>query len=85
MGIRELRGSLTSTLRRVESGERIEITRDGKPVAVVAPYAPRELDRLIAEGRATPGRPFEARAPTIEWPLDRSSTEIISEGRKDRS
>ncbi len=84
MGIRELRDSLTSTLRRVERGERIEITRDGKPVAVVAPYATRELDRLIAEGRATPGRSFEPRVPTIEWPLDLSSTEIISEGREDR-
>jgi prevent-host-death family protein len=32
MGIRELRDALTVVLRRVESGERIEVTRDGKPV-----------------------------------------------------
>jgi len=84
MGIRELRDALTVVLRRVESGERIEVTRDGTPVAVIAPYNPRELDRLVAEGRATPGRPFERRVPSLEWPLDRSTTEIVSEGREDR-
>ena len=84
MGIRELRDALTVVLRRVESGERIEVTRDGKPVAVIAPYTPRGIDRLVAEGRATPGRPFESRVPSLEWPLARSTTEIIAEGREDR-
>jgi len=84
MGIRELRDALTVVLRRVESGERIEVTRDGKPVAVIAPYTQRGIDRLIAEGRATAGRPFEPRAPSLEWPLERSTTEIIADGREDR-
>ena len=84
MGIRELRDALTVVLRRVESGERIEVTRDGEPVAVIAPYAPRGIDRLVAEGRATPGRPFEPRVPSLEWPLERTTTEIIAEGREDR-
>jgi prevent-host-death family protein len=84
MGIRELRDTLTTALRRVESGERIEVTRDGIPVAVIAPYAPREIDRLVTEGRAIPGRPFEPREPSLEWPLDRTTTEVIAEGREDR-
>lgn len=84
MGIRELRDSLAAALRRVEAGERIEVTRDGTPVAVIAPYEPRPVDRLVAEGRATRGRPFRPRVPTVMWPLERSSTEIISEGRDDR-
>ena len=84
IGVRELRDSLTAALRRVESGERIEVTRDGTPVAVIAPYEPRPIDRLVAEGRATKGRPFRRRTPTVVWPLERSSTEIISEGREDR-
>ena len=54
------------------------------PVAVIAPYAPRGIDRLVAEGRATLGRPFEPREPSLSWPLDRSTTEIVSEGREDR-
>ena len=84
MGIRELRDALTVVLRRVEGGERIEVTRDGEPVAAIAPYASRVLDRLVAEGRATPGRPFEPREPSLEWPLDRTTTEVIAEGREDR-
>lgn len=84
IGIRELRDSLTAVLRRVERGERVEVTRDGRPVATIVPHEPRGLDRLVAEGRATPGRPFHARVPTVEWPLERSSTEIISEGRENR-
>jgi len=84
MGIRELRDALTIVIRRVESGERIEVTRDGNPVAVIAPYAPRGIDRLVAEGRATTGRPFEPRVPSLEWPLDRPTTEVIAEGREDR-
>ena len=47
--------------------------------------SPRELlDRLVAEGRVTPGRPFEPREPYLEWPLGGSTTEIITEGREDR-
>jgi len=84
MGIRELRDALTVVLRRVEGGERIEVTRDGEPVAVIAPYAPRGIDRLVAEGRATAGRPFEPREPSLEWPLDRTTTDVIAEGREDR-
>ena len=84
MGIRELRDGLTVVLRRVESGERIEVTRDGTPVAVIAPYKPRGIDRLVSEGRATPGRPFHPRVPSLEWPLDRSTTEVVSDGREDR-
>lgn len=79
-----MRDALTVILRRVESGERIEVTRDGKPVAVIAPYTQWGIDRLIAEGRATAGRPFEPRVPSLEWPLERSTTEIIAEGREDR-
>ena len=84
MGIRELRDSLTAALRRVECGERIEVTRDGHPVAVIAPYAGREIDRMIDDGRATRGQPCALSLPSLEWPLDRSTTDIILEGREDR-
>jgi prevent-host-death family protein len=37
MGIRELRDNLTDAIRRVAAGERIEVTRDGVPVALISP------------------------------------------------
>ena len=54
VGIRELRDTLTSTLRRVRNGETLEVTHDGVPVALLAPIPPDPVQRLIAEGAATP-------------------------------
>ena len=56
MGVRELRQNLSKYLRRVEQGERLEVTEHGRPVAVLAPIGAREdpLARLVAAGRATP-------------------------------
>jgi len=59
MGIRELRDTLTSTIRRVRGGETIEVTHDGEPVAVLSPYRRSRLEQLIASGEVTPGRALE--------------------------
>ncbi len=59
VGVRELRQNLSVYLRRIEAGETLEVTEHGRPVARLAPLPPRRmhaLDRLIAEGRAIPGR-----------------------------
>jgi prevent-host-death family protein len=55
VGVRELRQNLSKYLRRVERGERLEVTERGRPVAVLAPIgAPTSaMERLIATGRAT--------------------------------
>ncbi len=56
--MRELRQNLSVYLRRVEAGEVVEVTEHGRPVArlTATPAEPLSvLDRLIAEGRATPG------------------------------
>jgi antitoxin (DNA-binding transcriptional repressor) of toxin-antitoxin stability system len=59
MGIRELRDTLTSTIRRVRAGETIEITHDGIPVALLSPIQQSPLERLIASGQVTlPKRPL---------------------------
>ena len=50
MGIRKLRDTLTSTIRRVRAGETIEVTHDGEPVAVLSPYRRSRLEQLIASG-----------------------------------
>jgi prevent-host-death family protein len=54
MGIRELRDNLTQTIRRVRAGETIEVTHDGEPVAVLAPYRRSRIEQLIASGEVTP-------------------------------
>jgi prevent-host-death family protein len=57
VGVRELRQNLSVYLRRVEQGETLDVTEHGRLVARLAPAPAPEmaiLDRLIAEGRATP-------------------------------
>jgi prevent-host-death family protein len=58
VGIRELRQNLSKYLRRVERGERLEVTEHGRPVAVLAPIGEPEgpLARLMAAGRVAPPR-----------------------------
>jgi prevent-host-death family protein len=84
MGIRELRDSLTQTIRRVRSGEVVEVTHDGEPVARIVPIRRDRLAQLVAEGRATAGRPFRPPLRLIEpRPGTPDSTRIIREGRDD--
>lgn len=54
MGIRELRNSLTSTLRRVSAGETIEVTHHGRPVAQITPVGHNRLEELFAASDVTP-------------------------------
>ena len=54
VGVRELRDNVSAVLRRVASGETIEVTDHGHPVARIVPLRYRNrLDQMIAEGRAT--------------------------------
>lgn len=58
VGVRELRQNLSVYLDRVKEGETLEVTEHGHSVALLTPL-PRAslttLERLIAEGRVTPG------------------------------
>jgi prevent-host-death family protein len=77
VGIRELRQRASELLRRVEDGERIEITDRGRPVAVLVPSAVDPLERLRAAGdlEASEGdiadlpEPLAA-APGVELPSE---------------
>jgi prevent-host-death family protein len=84
MGIRELRDSLTATIRRVQRGETIEVTNHGKPVAVIAPVPTDRLEQLIAAGEVTPGKPLELpdRLHPVTGPM--SASEAIEEDRAER-
>ena len=50
IGIRELRDTLTATIRRVRNGETLEVTHDGVPVAVLAPVRGDRVEQLLAGG-----------------------------------
>jgi antitoxin (DNA-binding transcriptional repressor) of toxin-antitoxin stability system len=54
IGIRELRDTLTATIRRVRQGETLEVTHDGVPVAILAPLPGDRIQQLLAAGEATP-------------------------------
>lgn len=56
MGIRELRDTLTQTIRRVRNGESIEVTHGGQPVAVISPHRRDPVERLVTEGKLHPPR-----------------------------
>ncbi|MEE9414103.1 MAG: hypothetical protein V3V01_02390 [Acidimicrobiales bacterium] len=59
IGMRDLRSTLTASLRRAETGERIVITIGGKPTAILGPLEPTaqsSLDTLYAAGLAIPPR-----------------------------
>jgi prevent-host-death family protein len=58
VGVRELRQNLSVYLERVIAGERLAVTDRGRPVAMLIPLSPAAtlVERLVAEGRATPAR-----------------------------
>jgi len=79
LGIRELRVHLSRTIREVERGETVEVTRDGEPVARIVPliYQTR-LDQLIAEGKATPPkRPLDLERPLPQVEGAMSASEAL--------
>jgi prevent-host-death family protein len=87
LGIRELRGRLTSLVRRAGTGERIVITIAGRPVAQLGPVEPAgaevSIDDLVARGLLEPARrgdrPTDPGARVDTWTggrLDRALREV---------
>ena len=72
---RELRNDTAGLLRRVEAGERIVITRRGKPVADLVPHMPARKPRGL-----TPDDVLKIRAITAEDPTFAADIERISGG-----
>ena len=84
IGIRELRDTLTATIRRVRNGETLEVTHDGVPVAILAPVASDRIERLVAGGDVT--APVPLREPLRRFPVTGELTagEAIEEDRAER-
>lgn len=87
VGVRELRQNLSVHLRALQdSGEPIEVTDRGRPVAVLAPLtgASDDYDALEAAGhlrRATSG--WATFAPP-EGPVTTAGSDALDELRRDR-
>ncbi len=86
LGIRDLRGRLTSLVRRAGAGERIVITIGGRPVAQLGPVEAAahqvSIDDLVARGLLEPARRGDRPAPDVRidsWTgnrLDRALREV---------
>jgi len=89
IGVRELKRSLSETLRAVERGEQVRVTVRGRVVADIVPAgAAAEDDRvraLVADGRLTPpasARP--KRAPRLAKTHANASALVIGERDAER-
>jgi len=85
LGIRELRDTLTQTIRRVRNGESIAVTHDGNPVAMIVPYPEDRLSQLIAQGKVRPAlRPmtYPLPEPGVQTGL-MSASEALADDRGD--
>ena len=52
IGVRQLQQNAAAAVRRVQRGERLEVTDRGRPVAILSPITPGSvLDTLEAAGR----------------------------------
>ena len=91
VGVRELRQNLSVYLERVKKGEALTVTDRGQEVAILRPMPKTTsvIDRLIAEGRATPATRHirdvieELRKTRRPWSGDKPLSEVLDEIRED--
>jgi prevent-host-death family protein len=84
MGVRQLRDTLTATIRRVQRGETIEVTHHGSPVAVLSPVPADRVERLVASGEVSRGEPLGR--PLRRFPVtgSLSASQAIEDDRAER-
>lgn len=84
--MRELRQNLSVYLRRIASGETLEVTERGRPVAILAPLpeASTPLGRLIVSGcaEAPVGDLLELGPP--DGPISTRLSEALADERAER-
>jgi prevent-host-death family protein len=81
IGVRELKTTLSQTLRAVARGQQVRVTLRGRPVADIVPAGASagddRLRQLVANGRlAVPARERPARAPR-PVKSDRSASALV--------
>jgi prevent-host-death family protein len=86
VGVRELRRQASAILRRVASGETIQVTDRGGPVAMLVQVLPEGLERLEVEGMLRSGKgDLLGISPVAPRPGTQLPSELISQGRADRA
>jgi prevent-host-death family protein len=89
IGVRELKQSLSETLRAVGRGEQVRVTLRGRPLADIVPAGAAAGDErlrgLVAEGRvAPPARARPRRAPRLVKAPRSASSLVLSERDAER-
>jgi prevent-host-death family protein len=89
IGVRELKRSLSETLRAVNRGQQVRVTVRGRPVADIVPAgASADDDRLrelVADGRlVAPTRARDRKAPRLVKTRRSASSLVLSERDAER-
>ncbi|HET8537871.1 MAG TPA: type II toxin-antitoxin system prevent-host-death family antitoxin [Solirubrobacteraceae bacterium] len=89
IGVRELKQSLSETLRAVSRGEQVRVTLRGRPVADIVPTGRARgddrLHELVAQGRvAKPARARPEQAPQLVKASGSASSLVLSERDAER-
>jgi prevent-host-death family protein len=89
IGVRELKQSLSETLRAVGRGQQVRVTVRGKAVADIVPAGASASDdrirELVAEGRVSvPSRARPRRAPRLVKSRQSASSLVLSEREAER-
>jgi prevent-host-death family protein len=89
IGVRELKQSLSETLRAVGRGQQVRVTVRGKAVADIVPAGAAAIDDplrgLVAEGRLTvPSRARPRRAPRLAKSRRSASSLVLSDREAER-
>jgi prevent-host-death family protein len=89
IGVRELKASLSETLRDVGNGEQVRVTLRGRPIADIVPAGAAtgddRLRALVAEGRIVPpSRAHPTRAPKATHARCGATAAVLSERDAER-
>lgn len=82
-GVKELRDHLSRYLDAVRAGQEVTVTDHGRAVARLVPLdRPRPLDRLIAEGLATPAHSPKRHRSTRGIAAKGTVSDLVAEQRQ---
>ncbi len=89
IGVRELKATLSQTLRAVARGQRVRVTLRGRPLVDIVPAGASVRDdplrALVAEGRLTPHTRARAkRAPRLVKTRSSASSLVLAEREAER-